>query len=190
MSVEFIAHIERHLGDIVDGWPAVIDGVSAPCTIVRTARGPVDGSQCLVTLGISETPLRMPSGPRVRFELVFAYRERSRVLHFPGVLRELAIECVRNDRAPVRGVVFGPRGLLVDGTQLEALYVAIPVYFPREFHRFDRADGEPVIFAWLVPITKNEALLVNREGWSALEKRLAERDPDLLDMDRESVVPD
>lgn len=183
-----IEHIERHLGTIIEGWPEEIDGVAAPCMVVRTERGPTDGSQTLVTLGLSKSLLALSDDRTVRLELVVAFRDRARVGHFPGVLRDLARECVQRGKAVARGQVLGPRGTLVEDTRLAALYVSNPVYFPAPFRRFDPPSGGPIVFVWLVPITAAEADYVGTHGWQAFEQRLEEVDPDLLDFDRADVA--
>jgi hypothetical protein len=59
---------------------------------------------------------------------------------------------------------------------------------PRAFHVCRPEEGESIVFAWLVPITANEASFVRSRGWSAFEKKLEEHDPDLLDMPRPSFL--
>jgi hypothetical protein len=81
-----------------------------------------------------------------------------------ALLHQVAAETVSRGRAYLRGEVIGPRNPLFTGTELTALYVAIPVYFPDEFNS---ADG--VVFAWLVPITTKEAVFVSVEGWKKFE---------------------
>ena len=66
---------------------------------------------------------------------------------------------------------------------MEALYSAIPVYLPDDFAQFD-----DVVLVWLVPISRAEAAFVTANGWSAFEDLLSETDPDLVDVDRKSLL--
>jgi hypothetical protein len=66
------------------------------------------------------------------------------------------------------------------------VYVAIPVYFPDDFAVYD-GDGDPIVIAWLVPISADEASYVKQHGWEAFETHLAETDPDLTDVFRPSL---
>ena len=40
---------------------------------------------------------------------------------------------------------------------------------------------------WMVPIGKAEAAFVAEAGWSAFESKLADQDPDLLDLKRNQI---
>jgi hypothetical protein len=103
------------------------------------------------------------------------------------LLQQVAVEAVTRGRAYLRGEVIGPRGPLFKDSTVTALYVAIPVYFPDEFSGVDDPDLGTVIFAWLVPITDQEAEFVNRLGWKEFEAKLVKVDPDLLDFRRLSA---
>jgi hypothetical protein len=71
---------------------------------------------------------------------------------------------------------------------MEALYVSIPVYLPDSFATYESPTGIACAFAWLVPITSQEAKFAIANGWEAFEDKLASVDPDLLDLERKSVV--
>jgi hypothetical protein len=99
------------------------------------------------------------------------------------------MEAIDSDAALLQGDVIGPRGSLMDGSDLAALYVTIPVCFPDEFHSCPVSFDEPVVLVWLVPISSAEAAFVGDQGWNAFEEQLAALDPDLWDFDRPSIIP-
>jgi hypothetical protein len=184
-----ISHIEKFCGPIVQGWSCNADGNKMPFQIVQMQGGPIAGTTTYSTLGLGKIPLRARSSDRViRQELVILSRSSAVPENLPALLQDVAIEAVLRDYAYVRGEVIGPRGPLFQGSSVAALYVAIPVYFPQEFSTVEYDVGRAV-FAWLVPITDQEASLIIEIGWDRFETKLASQDPDLLDFRRASIVP-
>jgi hypothetical protein len=177
-------HLESFCGLIVEGWTTDPDGKKMLCGVARFERGPAEGSVTFATLGLNLYPLRSATSAKlIRQELVMLARKGSIPGNLPALLHQVATVAVSRGRAYLRGEVIGPRNPLFTGTELTALYVAIPVYFPEEFNS---VDG--VVFAWLVPITTKEADFVSTEGWSKFEDILVRETPDLLDLHRPSVV--
>jgi Suppressor of fused protein (SUFU) len=70
---------------------------------------------------------------------------------------------------------------------MEALYCGAPVYFSDEFHEIEDTDP-PTILVWLIPITRAEAVFIAESAWERFEDALVESDPDLLDLERPSVI--
>ncbi len=71
---------------------------------------------------------------------------------------------------------------------MEALYVAIPVYFPDASQLYEPVEGDPIVLAWLVPVTATEARFAKEHGYDAFEDLLVEKDPDLRDLGRAAIV--
>jgi hypothetical protein len=183
-----IDHLEQTLGRIIEGWASDADGRKLPIQIALFPRGPAEGTRALATIGLSKHKLLMgDTGRTVRQELVIAFREEDGPRNLPGVMQQVAMAALDQGRAYLRGDVIGPRGPLFAGSSYEALYVAIPVYFPDSFHQFQPEAGDAIVLAWLVPITHGEAHLVQRRGWSFFEDQLEAQDPDLLAADRTGV---
>ena len=133
-----------------------------PWQVVRLERGPVEGSVTFATLGLNFYRLKSTgSATVIRHELLMLARNGAIPGNLPALLHQIAADAVSRGRAYLRGEVIGPRNRLFPGTELTALYVAIPVYFPDTFNSIDG-----VIFAWLVPITTKEAAFVLAEGWT------------------------
>jgi hypothetical protein len=125
---------------------------------------------------------------RLRQELVILFRETDGPKNLPGILQQVALEALSRDQAYSVGDVLGPRDELQSGSTLSAFYLGLPVYFPDSFQVARTPGSEPVVFGWLVPITKSEAALVASKGREALEDAFVKADPDLLDFSRTSVV--
>ena len=109
--------------------------------------------------------------------------DRLREGPLPALLQQVGMEVIAGGRPVLRGEVIGPRGALVAGSEMEALYAALPVYFPDDFAVYE-ADDANVAIVWLVPISAGEASYVSSYGWKAFEDRLVECDPDLTDIYR------
>lgn len=187
MTPPLIKHYEDHLGQVVAGWSADEEGRAMPFQVVRF-QGPISGVNVLGTAGISSVPLVLGQGTRVlRQELVLMFRADDGAQNLPGVLQQLGTDALAKNAAYSLGEVIGPRGPIVDGATVCAFYVATPVYLPDSF-QVCRETPEPVVIAWLVPITDDEAKFVRAKGREAFERALELADPDLLDLRRASIV--
>lgn len=188
MTPPLIKHCEHHLGSIVSGWSTDASGARLPFQVVLFEKSPLPSVRVLCTLGLSDVPLRVGQGTRrVRQELVAMFRETDGPRNLPGILQQLAVEALAEDTAYALGEVVGPRGELRAGTTVSAFYTALPVYLPDSFH-VCRSTLEPVVFAWMVPITDAEAAFARMRGRDAFEDALESTDPDLLDPSRISIV--
>ena len=105
----------------------------------------------------------------------------------PAILHDVAKDALRENRALTPGDVVGPRGQLRSGAAVSALYVSLPVYLPDSFH-VCRSTADPVVFAWLIPITNGESEFIRAQGARAFEALLESSDPDLLDFQRAGVA--
>jgi hypothetical protein len=183
-----LQHLESFLGKTVGGWkdPA---GETWPFHVLRFEGGPILNTVTYSTMGLSDTPLKCPnSGKQIRHELIFMARTAFGDRNVPALLHDIGLEAMSRGTPYLCGDVIGPRGKIFPDTELEAFFVYMPVYLPREFascHVFGEDVGR--IFAWLIPITHQEAHIVFEKGWNTLAKILEEADPDLLDLFRRSV---
>ncbi len=188
MTLPLIQHCEDHLGSIVSGWSTDAADARLPFQVALFEKRPLPGVRVLCTLGLSNVPLRVGQGTRkVRQELVAMFREADGPGNLPGILQQLGMEALGKDAAYAPGDVIGPRGELRAGATVSALYTALPVYLPDSFH-VCRSTPEPVVFAWMVPITDAEAVFARTRGRDAFEGALESVDPDLLNTSRNSIV--
>jgi Suppressor of fused protein (SUFU) len=188
MIPPLIKHCEDHLGPIISGWSRNTTGDQLPFQVALFEKSPLPGVQVLCTLGLSNVLLRVGEGTRkLRQELVAMFREIDGPRNFPGILQQLGMDALGSGAAHALGDVIGPRGELRAGSSVSALYTALPVYLPDSFH-VCRRTPDPVVFAWMVPITDAEAEYARRQGREAFEAALESADPDLLDISRESIL--
>lgn len=189
MMAPLINHCETHLGAILSGWTRDAAGGELPFQVVMFEKSPIPGVRVVCTLGLSDVSLRVGSSGtrRLRQELTAMFRDDEGPRNFPGILQQLASEAIDKDTAYAPGDVIGPRGELRSGATVSAIYTALPVYLPDSF-QVCRLTPEPVVFAWMVPITDAEAAFIRSCGRSAFEAALAAADPDLLDTSRVSII--
>jgi hypothetical protein len=69
------------------------------------------------------------------------------------------------------------------GASADHLLVSLPTLFDPELEWLSDRERN-VRFAWLVPITAREADFISRNGWDSFEDKLADQDPDLVDLQR------
>jgi hypothetical protein len=182
-------HLESYLGHMECGWKDS-DGTVWPFYVMRFSGGLID-ALAFATMGLSDTPLASPvSDKQIRHELLFMTRPSFGNGNIPAILHQLGMEAISDKRPYLRGELIGPRrGVLIAGTQIEALYVANPpLFLPESFAPYTSPQGISCVLAWLVPITLNEAEFVKKNGWERFEEELCCADPDLLDLKRASIV--
>jgi hypothetical protein len=149
------------------------------------------GATVACTLGLSDHRLASRrSGAPIRYEILFAVHQKYGSSGFNGVLDDLGRESLKAHSAFFRGDVVGPRGPVIPGSRLRAIYLMPPVCFPDSFATCEIEDGHRVAIVWAVPISAAEAAYVRNHGWQAFEEQLASVSPDLLDLMRDSIVPD
>lgn len=182
-----VEHFERVLGPVHTGWAVDPDGAAMPFQVVRFTGGSDAESVGYATLGLSRYPLLPPDSERaIRQELFMLAPDSLSPDRVVSLLLQIGSAALGAQRALLRGNVIGPAGALVPGSDLTALYVTVPVYFPDEFATFTGADDD-IVVAWLVPTTTGEAEYISRVGWPAFEDKLAEQDPDLVDFQRRGM---
>lgn len=178
-----IDHLERFLGPIEEGWSTDADGRPQAFQVVRFSPDVLPQCSVYVTVGLGRHDLASrTSSRRIKQELVAIVSDEFRPGPIPGVLQQVGAELIRSGSAVLRGDVVGPRGRLVDGSEMEGLYAAIPVYLPDGFGQVD-----DIVMVWAVPISRQEAEFVSAKGWQLFEERLVDVDPDLTDLQRRSM---
>lgn len=185
--IGLIEHLEAYLGKIDIGWKDA-DGTNWPFSLLRFTGGPVANTTTYTTLGLSDTPLRDHSGKEIRHELMLMTRSAFGDRGTPGILHQVAMEAITQNRPYLCGDVIGPRGKLFTDTDMEALFVYLPVYFPDAFAWYEASNGPGCVVAWLIPITHAEAHYVLEHGWKLFVDVLLRSNPDLIDMHRSTVV--
>lgn len=175
-------HLTGFLGQPSADDRMLLDRTGRSIGLLRYERQPCDGATTVVTSGLSDLEHH-----RLHQELLLAVwsseMSTDLLLALEFVARQLA-----EGREPLAyGDVVGPAGPLTTETEMEALYVAEPVYFPDGFAGFEAPDGCRVRLGWLVPIHANEARIIERSGAEYFENLLIAQDPDLLSLQRPPV---
>ena len=186
-----VRHLEGHLGPLRSGRrlpPPAGGGAAPPLYVAEFADRPAAGAVTLATLGLSERVLEQEGGDGIRQELLFCFYRRPDQQDLERLLLSVAEELLAGGRALAARSLLGPHGPLLPGVGVEALYATAPVYFPDSLAALREVEP-PVVFVWLVPVTAAEAAFIARRGGEAFEGLLEELDPDLLDLEREGIVP-
>ncbi|MBT9556980.1 MAG: suppressor of fused domain protein [Myxococcales bacterium] len=178
MTTPLVAHLEKYLGVIEGG-----SGGGSPIKVVRFRGQPEPNVVTYVTLGLSRQALPMPNGRKVRQELLLSAHERHDPANIASLLMTFGEYIAAQDRALLRGDVVGPSSPLMAGVQMNALYAAMPVFFPGEFATF-HGTSPPTVFVWMIPLHGSEAEFVKRSGWDAFEDNLESADIDFWGLHR------
>jgi hypothetical protein len=186
---DLIQHIEKYLGTIRHGWNKTPEGGTVPFQIVECTNGMLQGVVSYVTLGLSATPLiSRQSGRTIRQELFLFVRAVDESTEMPRILQTLGLRLLESGVALLRGDVIWTETVRSNLGKLNSFYVTLPVYLPDSFSTHVENNGHPVVLSWLVPISDAEARYVRSEGWSQFEDLLQRENPDLLDLERMSLV--
>jgi hypothetical protein len=91
------------------------------------------------------------------------------------------------NQALLRGDIIGPSEPLISDVAVNSVYASIPVLFDEGFSTY--TDSSPhTVMVWLIPLLTEEANFVKDRGWSLFEDVLELENPDLMDLNRGSVV--
>jgi len=183
-ALPLIQHLESHLGPIKEGWRRDENGLELPIQVALFDQSPSPNNVTFTTIGLSNFPLRMDDGRSVHQELVLSAHKEFEDWNVPAGLQRLAMHLIESGKAVVRGQCLGPLGKLFPRSDIDSLYVAIPVYFPDSFNAVVQPGHDPIVMAWLVPLLPSEAVWCRERGWSSLEEELSRQDPDLLNLQR------
>lgn len=184
---EFINFLEQHLGEIAYGWDQDENGDKLPFQVLKFNNGPSPGTCTFTTLGLSDHGFTLNDEKVVYQELVFIAYAQLGNQNIPGILMQVGKSLLYQHQALLSGEVIGPYDDLLDQTNMQALYVTSPVYFTESFHYY-KGKKKTIVMAWLIPVTAGEAHFVIREGWNSFEDLLEQKDPDLVDFTRKSLI--
>jgi hypothetical protein len=139
------------------------------------------------TLGLSHHVLSQASGKDIRLELLFGCYSRFASWEPASLPALVAQDIIRSHEPVVHGQVLGPAGPIKKGATAEGFYCGAPSVYPDALAEY--VESNPVtVFVWLVPVTHEEIHYVWNRGWSAFEDLLVERNPDVWDLTRPSIV--
>ncbi len=176
-------HYSQFFGKPNNGYSILLDQhPEGHYDIVEYKDVPWGGAVTLATYGFSDIHLHP-----FRQELVFSCYERfvseELVAWIAGVEQNVAT-C---RHALQQGEVLWARRPLSSSTVMEAMYSAVPTYFPDEFQVVD-AKGVKIDIGWLIPLYRSEANWIEEQGWRAFEVALVEGDPDVMDLTRSPIM--
>lgn len=188
----FTRRLERHLAHHL-GPPSRLtaarntdDNRKAPFALALFEDVPVEEAFTLVSSGISEQELTDEEGT-ARVEILFSAWNRFRDDSLEQTLFSLGDSIVDAGASVFPGQLFELPRTVMDNTVMRHLLAYSPTYFDDSFASVDGAGGS-IGIVWLVPLHEEEAALIESGGAEAFIDLLATRDPDLLDLRRESIV--
>jgi hypothetical protein len=185
-NMTIIENLEINLGLIAEGWKND-STVGDVLQVVRFADQPFKGASTFSTIGLSESKVLLPKGTYCRQELIFTAWDSYPAEHVASFLLTFA-EFVRGTQRPLlRGDVVGPSVPLIPEVTANSVYATSPVIFPETLAQYD-GDATATVIVWLVPLMGAECSFVKERGWSRFEDALENANPDLLHLNRPSIV--
>jgi hypothetical protein len=174
--------LESFLGEIEKAWKS-----DAGIRVVRFPNKPVEGTATYVTLGLSDHVLPMRGERTVRQELVFTTDDHYPPEQIASFLLTFAEFVASRHQALLRGDVVGPRDPIIPGVPVNAVYASMPYFFDDGFATYSETTP-PTVLVWLMPLHADEARFVKKVGWSKFEDILDDKDPDVWNLERDSVL--
>ena len=189
MFVEAVMeHLRKQLGESRSSSSSSSPGgAPLPFGVVEIPNQPMQGALTYATAGLSSTTLKQPDGSLIRQELLLCTHGQQASDKLIQLLFFVGDRLRQEGEALTAGEVLDLNEPVVPGSTLTALFFWSPLYFPEPAWRLETVEPPPILFAWAIPISHEEQLLVAREGPERLDELLAQQDPDLLDLTRRSV---
>lgn len=185
--------VEKHLA-VVLGPPGRVtrardpeSGTAAAFRVITFPDQPVEGAFTLVTVGLSDRPLRGPSGEAVRQELLVCAWDSFYGDALYQVLFSMAHLIREGGETADPGTVLELPQPIATAVPWRHLFLFVPGYHPEKLQPISLGENE-VEICWLIPVTPEESALIEKEGPEAFDDLLDRADPDLMDFGRGSVV--
>ncbi len=180
-----IEHVEKHLGQIDQGWKD--NGSDNSLQVVSFKDTPGETVSTYLSLGLSDQPLELSDVKKVRQELVFSVYTMAISSMVVSFMLSLCEAIIGRGKAVLRGEVIPLSKEIVKRIGFDAVYCAIPVFFDDEFCTYDKSSPSTVM-VWMLPIYQSEADYIASHGWESFEDLLEEKDPDLCSLERSPVI--
>jgi hypothetical protein len=191
MKGNITEHIERFFGRVQSSWHLLPDGETCPFQILKCS-GDIEETTVFCALGLSNHPFKESpnqAGEPIRHELLIAVPESFEGKTVPALLQQLGMLSLHRHRAFLRGDVIGGNNPVFAGHRFRGFYSSNPTFLSSDdAGESKRADGNAVIFVWMIPVFEEEIEFARTTGWSKLEDRFVEKELDLVELDRVSAV--
>jgi len=186
--------VARHALAVFDGTPVVHayhhDDIDLSIDILEVDDSPDDGLISYSTLGLFEAELRHDDGTSLATRVELCTEAPQDQDLWGNILSTAAFGLMRGGQAVMPGSALPDCvGEYYPDSRVPHLYLSVPFSWQDgEFRRLE-LDGQ-VIVNWLqgFPISDAELEYLQAHGPDAFEDLLLEHDPDLYDLDRDSVV--
>jgi hypothetical protein len=183
--MSFADHLETHLGTIDGGFKAP-DG--SGFHIVYFKDKPFTGIVSYATLGLSRHLLALPeSGHTILQELVFFATHDVDVTMAVSFINHLAEQMVATHQGLYRSEYIVNDDPIFEGSAMNAIYCSVPMIVSDDFCLYVEGDTK-VILVWLIPVYGEEADYIKTNGGDKFAELLEEKNPDLWDLNRPSVL--
>jgi hypothetical protein len=183
-----LGHLETTLGYCQGAWTKGTDGQELPFHIAHWHHQPCHSAVTCSTLGLFRHEVTLPQRQTtLQQELMLSVYG----LEHQSLLASWLYHCgqlfLGQSQALSLHQVIGAFDTMLGDSDKCAFFVAPPVYFPPELAVWQ--DSVPYThLLWLVPVTREEGLFIAKQGGSAFEALLAEDEPDILNLNRPSLV--
>jgi Suppressor of fused protein (SUFU) len=148
---------------------------------------PVTGAFTLATIGLSKKNFIQPDNKKVRHELLFCAYDKFLSDRIYEDIFDVLGYLSDQDESIVLGQLFDCEAPIAANSLMECFLFYTPVYFKEELHVI-KEIRPPVVFAWIIPIHRRELEFIARHGHEKFDELLEKHNPDLLDLNRGSIV--
>jgi hypothetical protein len=109
----------------------------------------------------------------------------------PTIVQQLGLIALARHTAFLQGeVIGGTHPVFVNGP-FRGFGASLPGFVSDDrFSVYKRADGQEVVFVWMIPLYREEIDFIRTEGWSRFEDLAVEKGTDFVELVRESLIAD
>lgn len=183
MANNIIDHIENSLRQIKYGWKSSKNEVM----VGLFTDHPCQGAVTFTTIGLSHHLLESNSGKQFHEELLFTMYDRYPYEPIADLLISISEKILSSHLPLLRGDTLRLSNPIIHRNCMTGLYATNPVVFNESITVYS-GSVPSTVFVWLIPIHSTEIQFVQSHGWSRFEDKLEERNPELLDLNRSTIV--
>jgi hypothetical protein len=181
-----VEHLEKHLGKITKGWNSEEFKSRNSLQVAKFNDQPKKNISTYVTLGLSNIMLPTASNI-VRCELLFSAYDSFDEKEIASFLLSFSEYLISQNRALLRGETIKGNTPIIESSNLNGVYAALPVFFEKSFYSL-KTPNQPISFIWLIPLHSKESEYISKNGWNAFEDYLEKSPCDFWDLKRKVLT--
>lgn len=187
--IKLFDHYDKHLGRVELNWN-LIDLPKEKFRVFAYGSQSDESCSTVCTFGLSDLELAVSdTAAKARLEYLICTRRTFSTEAIASLLLAIGHYTIEEMNTPgLHGILEGDGPVLYGGnTAYEHFYLSVPKSFTAKFAACE-ATIPTIAFVQLIPITSNEKVFIDQNGWEKFEARLLSSDIDMAEFDRRNEI--